>query len=587
LRNTEQLINKTSQFYTFGFISAKQHFLSAHPLYFAAYLFIMENKKTFGFNISEQPYFDSRYNIDERAKKLLEETFFLVTKKKKGLEEKLIKYVEEYPEIPHFKNRLTSYYQLTGKLEKVKEVNDITLQFHPEYLFGKINTALEYYYEKEFSKIPLILGEKLELDALYPERKVFQIAEVIGYYKVVALYLNAVRKTMEAWDIIDKLENIVPGNAEVQQVTKKIMLYNMERMGEWMKEDQKTRITIDGKFKQTIPATEEMPVFKNAIIKELYAYNFRLPAEILKSILALPEESLMADLKKVLDDSIARYHYFSEDINLADEETMFLVHAIFIIAEKKRVDLLPHIFEVLKHGNDFTEFYFGDLITELLWIALYRLCMDNPAPLFDFLKERDTDTFSKTATIQALEQIYYHNRQLQETIIKGYKELTAYFITYKNDIDLLDTVVIAGVACAMRDTAPDKLDNEIKQLYEHNLVALGYAGDYESLTANERKEDWKVKAVPGIFEMYEEVITTWGGYTEDEDEEDDDWDDEIKDDLDNEPFDDEHSSYGKGFHFPEPQQPFVRAEVKIGRNDPCPCGSGKKYKKCCMGSVDN
>ncbi|HEX76880.1 MAG TPA: hypothetical protein G4O03_00455 [Dehalococcoidia bacterium] len=22
----------------------------------------------------------------------------------------------------------------------------------------------------------------------------------------------------------------------------------------------------------------------------------------------------------------------------------------------------------------------------------------------------------------------------------------------------------------------------------------------------------------------------------------------------------------------------------VGRNDPCPCGSGKKYKKCCMGS---
>ena len=24
-----------------------------------------------------------------------------------------------------------------------------------------------------------------------------------------------------------------------------------------------------------------------------------------------------------------------------------------------------------------------------------------------------------------------------------------------------------------------------------------------------------------------------------------------------------------------------RNENKIGRNDPCPCGSGKKYKKCC------
>ena len=25
--------------------------------------------------------------------------------------------------------------------------------------------------------------------------------------------------------------------------------------------------------------------------------------------------------------------------------------------------------------------------------------------------------------------------------------------------------------------------------------------------------------------------------------------------------------------------------MKPGRNDPCPCGSGKKYKRCCMNSV--
>jgi len=29
------------------------------------------------------------------------------------------------------------------------------------------------------------------------------------------------------------------------------------------------------------------------------------------------------------------------------------------------------------------------------------------------------------------------------------------------------------------------------------------------------------------------------------------------------------------------QQPLKREGEKIGRNDPCPCGSGKKYKKCC------
>lgn len=28
-------------------------------------------------------------------------------------------------------------------------------------------------------------------------------------------------------------------------------------------------------------------------------------------------------------------------------------------------------------------------------------------------------------------------------------------------------------------------------------------------------------------------------------------------------------------------EPIVREAPKVGRNDPCPCGSGKKYKKCC------
>ena len=30
-----------------------------------------------------------------------------------------------------------------------------------------------------------------------------------------------------------------------------------------------------------------------------------------------------------------------------------------------------------------------------------------------------------------------------------------------------------------------------------------------------------------------------------------------------------------------PRAPKKRAEQKIYPNDPCPCGSGKKYKQCC------
>ncbi|HHS49935.1 MAG TPA: hypothetical protein ENN07_02350, partial [candidate division Zixibacteria bacterium] len=42
---------------------------------------------------------------------------------------------------------------------------------------------------------------------------------------------------------------------------------------------------------------------------------------------------------------------------------------------------------------------------------------------------------------------------------------------------------------------------------------------------------------------------------------------------------------GAGQPIPPPQRgrpkaPVVKSE-RVGRNDPCPCGSGKKYKQCC------
>jgi uncharacterized protein YecA (UPF0149 family) len=34
--------------------------------------------------------------------------------------------------------------------------------------------------------------------------------------------------------------------------------------------------------------------------------------------------------------------------------------------------------------------------------------------------------------------------------------------------------------------------------------------------------------------------------------------------------------------YDSPAGPIINTGPKTGRNDPCPCGSGKKFKKCCM-----
>jgi hypothetical protein len=47
-------------------------------------------------------------------------------------------------------------------------------------------------------------------------------------------------------------------------------------------------------------------------------------------------------------------------------------------------------------------------------------------------------------------------------------------------------------------------------------------------------------------------------------------------------FSSENISYLRNISYPEKETPAKKTKAKIGRNDPCPCGSGKKYKKCCM-----
>jgi len=56
------------------------------------------------------------------------------------------------------------------------------------------------------------------------------------------------------------------------------------------------------------------------------------------------------------------------------------------------------------------------------------------------------------------------------------------------------------------------------------------------------------------------------GFADSSEETEDDWDEE---------------EFGDGFR-DEPLGTIVRHDQKVGRNDPCPCGSGKKFKKCCL-----
>lgn len=92
----------------------------------------------------------------------------------------------------------------------------------------------------------------------------------------------------------------------------------------------------------------------------------------------------------------------------------------------------------------------------------------------------------------------------------------------------------------------------------------------QAYAAMQDKADWERFGDPWKFYLPGEIVARTQRWEKEDTENDaDEWVGDY--------------GYDETF-FPET---YVRPEPKIGRNDPCPCGSGKKYKKCCLDKEDS
>ena len=107
---------------------------------------------------------------------------------------------------------------------------------------------------------------------------------------------------------------------------------------------------------------------------------------------------------------------------------------------------------------------------------------------------------------------------------------------------------------------------EIRYMSDHNLMDKGYLGDYDSCVDlmfeyKEEKESFCVKPMDAA-----ETLKSWAMFSDG---------DTQNPDMSDRDFEKTLRAMERTLNPP-------LRKKKIGRNDPCPCGSGKKYKFCCM-----
>ena len=265
---------------------------------------------------TDKRFMDVEFGITPDLHQQFESLHYGSAKGGEKIIKRLLGLIEKYPHVPHLKNYLMVAYSNSGDDNKAMEVNHWIIHEHPDYLFGKLNLAAEYYLKEEYDKIPEVLGKLVEIKDLYPERKCFHLAEVTGFFRLAIMYFAAIGNIEAAESRYEILEKLAPDHPDTKGVFPYLMKARLEIGAQRMREEEKNKIKVKVQNHIKKEQTDTPPDFVHNEINWLYESGLSISEERLKQILSLPYDTLVSDLRNVLRDSICRYEYFKKYIML-------------------------------------------------------------------------------------------------------------------------------------------------------------------------------------------------------------------------------------------------------------------------------
>ena len=389
------------------------------------------------------------------------------------------------------------------------------------------------------------------LGDLYPERKVFHLSEVSNYIQMVGRYYFAV-KNLEKLEECKKVmeEEVDRTSSVIEDLSDKILLLKMSLLMTNAKKRKDYNIEIDENclIGSLYPQTDEKPKLIHKELEKLFFEDeeFYLDEVTINEILALPHHSLIEDLKVLLKDTLYRYEY-----NTDEGYGLYALHILILLYEIGDDSVLEDILEFFKIERDVTDYYFGDVLTNNFWVIFYKLGFNKFEQLKDFMLLPAINTFHKTEISKAVCQIALHRPERYDRCVLWFKEVLSHYRDASLDDNVIDSSLIGLMVGDVIDMKAVELLPLIKELFDKEIIDETINGDYEEtkdLFNSNNREKLKLLDAKGIYDD----IRSWSS----------------------------KKPISEAEPTPEYHTPIIKDD-KIGRNDPCICGSGKKYKKCC------
>ncbi len=253
------------------------------------------------------------------------------------------------------------------------------------------------------------------------------------------------------------------------------------------------------------------------------------------------------------------------------------LHAMFLLAYFREKTAFPLIMQIAALPEEWPEDVLGDTITEDFDRIIASTYDGNIELIQHLIEDKDTNTWSRNALLRSLLVLVKNNVLERAWVIDYFKQLF-HHKTFMDDEDAITHLVSVA-----SDLYPEELYDEIKYAFEKNTVDL-FCIDMKWINSvlAMGKENALAKYLYDnrSYDFINDVTKSmawWACFYEKENKLenfDDDDDNDDKDDKSNLDWLDKQD-----WKAPES---YHREVPKIGRNEPCPCGSGKKYKKCCL-----
>lgn len=270
-------------------------------------------------------------------------------------------------------------------------------------------------------------------------------------------------------------------------------------------------------------------------------------------------EKLLETLNEVTDD----LEFYAERKNY-----VFPLYAMYLLAEFREKKAFPIILRFISNENqENVDSFLGDVITEDLKRILASTFDGNLYSLYNIITNFKLDEYIRCAAFDALDILQENNIIKQEEVVDMIDKML------KNELIDDDSLVITVIVTyIMEHKIYDKIEL-VKQFYKECRVKEGMIGGYDSFIDEVygNKEPWENKE---LIQDSIELLSHWQCFKGKKElpKEPEDFDKEKMQDF-----------VDKFLKYQEAEAKKLEKERKsIGRNDPCYCGSGRKYKHCCI-----